>query len=137
MEASDTMKVALTVWGNRISPVFDSANMLLIAEIENARILKRDYERLKPELPADFISTLFQLKVSTLICGAISLIPANIIEDAGINIISFVSGDVETILGYFSKGISITPKFLMPGCGKMRRGCGGKKGNSRQIQGKL
>ena len=129
------MKVALTVWETRISPVFDSASMLLIAEIENARILKRDYERLNPELPANFINTLFQLGVSTLICGAISQIPANIIEGAGIRLIPFVSGDVETILRCFSCDIPITPKFLMPGCGKMRHGHGGKRGQGKSRGG--
>ncbi len=126
------MKVALTVWENRISPVFDSANMLLIAEIENKKVLKRGYERLNPEQPAYFINTMSQLGVSTLICGAISQIPANIIEGAGIKLIPFISGNVETILTHFSKGMPITPKFLMPGCGKMRHGHRGKKEWVRQ-----
>ena len=76
------MKVALTVWENRISPVFDSANMLLVAEIEDDKILKRGYERLNPELPAYFINTMSRLGISTMICGAISRTPAGIIERA-------------------------------------------------------
>jgi predicted Fe-Mo cluster-binding NifX family protein len=128
------MKVALTVWGNRISPVFDSANLLLIAEIENATILKRGYERLNPELPVYFINTMSQLGITTLICGAISQIPANIIEDAGIKLIPFISGDAETILAHFSKNMPITPKFLMPGCGKMQHGHGRKKECLRQLK---
>jgi hypothetical protein len=31
------MKMALTVWENRISPVFDAARMLLVVEIDNTR----------------------------------------------------------------------------------------------------
>ena len=38
------MKVALTAWGDRISPVFDSAHTLLIAEIKNKQIISKHYE---------------------------------------------------------------------------------------------
>ena len=39
------MKVAITVWGNRISPVFDSAQTILLAEIEQGKIIS-EYEEI-------------------------------------------------------------------------------------------
>ncbi|MFO7963687.1 MAG: NifB/NifX family molybdenum-iron cluster-binding protein [Desulfobacterales bacterium] len=110
------MKVALTVWENRISPVFDSARTLLIAEIKDKKIVKRDYERLNPELPTTYVGRMTDSGISALICGAISQVPAGIIESAGIKLIPFVSGDVEDILAHYSKGMPISPKFSMPGC---------------------
>jgi hypothetical protein len=43
------MKVAFTAWEDRISPVFDSARKLLIADIENERIVGRQYEPFNPQ----------------------------------------------------------------------------------------
>jgi predicted Fe-Mo cluster-binding NifX family protein len=38
------MKIAITTWGNRVSPVFDAAKTLLIADIENQSIHSKKYE---------------------------------------------------------------------------------------------
>lgn len=38
------MKIALTIWGNRISPVFESAQNLLIVRIENQKVIDKAYE---------------------------------------------------------------------------------------------
>ncbi|MEZ4551736.1 MAG: hypothetical protein R2860_13105 [Desulfobacterales bacterium] len=45
------MKVALTAWEDRISPVFDAARTLLIAEVENGEIVKRQHVSFFPECP--------------------------------------------------------------------------------------
>ena len=71
-EAKRTMKMALTVWGNRISPVFDAAHMLLVVEVENTKIISRRYEPFYPELPTRLALRLAEMNVATLICGAIS-----------------------------------------------------------------
>ena len=45
------MKIAITIWGNRISPVFDAARTLLVARIENRTILKKRYIPFNPDSP--------------------------------------------------------------------------------------
>ena len=45
------MKIAITVWGNRISPVFDSAQTILLAHIESGKIVEQRREFL-PRLVA-------------------------------------------------------------------------------------
>ncbi len=45
------MKAALTAWEKRISPVFDSAHTLLIAEIENGEVRDKHYEPFDPNFP--------------------------------------------------------------------------------------
>ncbi len=116
------MKVALTVWENRISPVFDSAHMLLIAEIEDAETMNRRYESFNPEISLRLVEMLKQIDISVLICGAISEAPANIITGGGIELISFIAGNAEMTLEHFAKGEPLIPAFLMPGCGKRCRG---------------
>jgi predicted Fe-Mo cluster-binding NifX family protein len=117
------MKVALTVWEKRISPVFDSAAMLLIAEIENSEVTAKYTEPFNPEMPSQLAMSLNVQDVDTLICGAISEVPADMIEAEGIKLIPFISGDVYEILNFYAKGIPIVPEFLMPGCGRGQRKC--------------
>lgn len=109
------MKAALTVWENRISPVFDAAQMFLIAEISNCMVLTTRHEPFDPEVPSRVADRLQELNVSVLICGAISEVPANMIESRSIKLIPFISGNAEDILGHYAKGLPIIPTFLMPG----------------------
>jgi predicted Fe-Mo cluster-binding NifX family protein len=110
------MKVAVTVWEKRISPVFDASRRLLIAEIENARITDRSYMIFDPGLPSNLAKTLAALDVPVLICGAVSQIPATIINAGGITLIPFIAGEVDRVLEAYAQGNSLAPAFRMPGC---------------------
>ncbi len=121
MKGEKEVKVALTAWENRISPVFDSAQMVLIAEVKNAAVVSRHYEPLDLELPLSRVSKLSKLGVKILICGAISQFFANMIEARGIRVVPFVAGDVNQVLDAHLKGLLFTPSFQMPGCGMRRR----------------
>lgn len=111
------MKVALTVWEDRISPVFDSARTLLIAEITDNEIVSRHFETFMPEMTVRLAGSLKNLHIDVLICGAISQFPAGIIENAGIELIPFVSGNAEDVLVSYANEIQMVPAFSMPGCG--------------------
>ncbi len=115
------MKVALTAWEDKISPVFDSARTLLIAEIKNAKIISRRYELFNSEMPHSLADSLGNLGVEVLICGAISEMPAKIIEARGINLIPFIGGKLEEVLASYAKENKIKSIFLMPGCGGKRK----------------
>jgi len=110
------MKVALTVWENRISPLFDCARMLLIVEAVNRTETSRHFEPFHYESPFSRAVKLSDMKIEVLICGAVSAQFANIIETYGIRIIPFVAGAVEEVLeSYLTSGLHDS-RFLMPGC---------------------
>lgn len=111
-----TMKVAITVWKDRISPVFDASRRLLIAEIENARVTDRSYVYFDPGWPADLVKTLAMLDVPVLICGAVSQAPATSILAGGIKLIPFITGEVDRVLQLYAKGSPLAPTYVMPGC---------------------
>jgi predicted Fe-Mo cluster-binding NifX family protein len=118
-----TMKVAITVWKDRISPVFDASRRLLIAEIENARVTDRSYVYFDPGWPADLVKTLAMLDVPVLICGAVSQAPATSILAGGIKLIPFITGEVDRVLQLYAKGSPLAPTFVMPGChGEINKG---------------
>ncbi len=130
------MITALTVWENRISPVFDSSRTLLVAEIEDKKISNRHYEPFNPCLPSHFADRLNALGVEVLICGAISQHPADIIEAIGIKLLAFITGNTDELLENLVKNKSIVPAFLMPGCRNRNhmKNCKGKKIIPRQSK---
>jgi predicted Fe-Mo cluster-binding NifX family protein len=110
------MKVAVTVWEERISPVFDASRRLLIAEIEDRRITDRSYVIFDPGMPSNLAKILTELDVPVLICGAVSQVPATIMTNGGIRLISFITGEVDRVLEVYAQGNSLAPAFVMPGC---------------------
>ena len=115
------MRVAFTAWEDRISPVFDSARRLLIANIENEQVIGRQYEPFNPQLISRLGEILKSMGIEVLICGAISQTPSAVIEASGVKLISFVGGKIDDILESYAKGVRIVPEFSMPGCGKQYR----------------
>ncbi len=110
------MKLALTVWEDRISPLFDTSQKLLVAEIKNAKFFNRQYKSFQTEIPLKQAGRLRELDVDILICGAISKMPLIMINSYGITLIPFITGKVEEILtAYISETLN-RPKFQMPGC---------------------
>jgi predicted Fe-Mo cluster-binding NifX family protein len=115
------LKIALAVWGDRISPVFDSARTVLIAELKNGKVIDRRYESLGPELPYTRALKLSGWGIQVLICGAISIEFARTIEVYGIKVIPFITGQAQQVLDVYVDGVSFEGSFHMPGFRKGRR----------------
>ncbi len=109
------MKVGITVWGKRISPVFDAARTLLITDIANALQVKSELVQCRPEQPEAMMRLLQDNGVNVLITGAISREPAGRIEACGIHLIPFIAGRADQVLARYIEGNSITG-YHMPGC---------------------
>ena len=129
------MIVAMTIWDHRISPVFDTARELLIAQVDGQQLLERQQENLGQQAPGLRVDRMRQLDVDTLICGAISRPLAEMLAAAGIRVIPFVAGDVEEVLAAYLNGGLPAPSFAMPGCrcGQNRR-FHGRRGKCGAMQ---
>ena len=110
------MKVALTVWENRISPVFDCAQMLFIVDIIERRATGGHFEPFHCETPFSRAAKLSDLSIEVLICGAVSNLFASIIETQGITIIPFIAGVADEVLDAYLMERLCDSKFQMPGC---------------------
>jgi predicted Fe-Mo cluster-binding NifX family protein len=116
------MKLAIPVWQDRVSPVFDVAGQLLLVEFEASEEIERRQESLPEESTEQRIHRLQNLGVGTLICGAISRPLEALLASAGIRIVSQVCGNVEEVLQAFRSGKLEDDRFAMPGCcGRRRR----------------
>lgn len=112
------MNVAITTWENRVSPVLDSAETLVIVEIRGGEIVARKTRMFHAGI-ARLVQLLCDHEVRVLICGALCLGPAALIEAHGIEVISFMAGDAEIILDRFARGEDLA-EFFMPGCRRRR-----------------
>lgn len=110
------LKIAVTIWGNRISPVFDASANLLVADIENNIVMNKTFKAISPDTPETLVSLLRHMGVTVLICGAISEKASGTIVENKIKLISFITGNTDRFLESFAHKKGIEKVFMMPGC---------------------
>jgi len=109
------MRVAIPVWGNRVSPVFDTAEYLLLVDIDNGLEQKREVLKMEDPMPLHRVGYLINHGVDLLICGAITRPLKESFNSDKIKIIPFICGNVEQIITALIKGNNINELFRMPG----------------------
>lgn len=114
-KGGNAMNVAVTVWGRRISPVVDAARTLLIVEIQQGRIVEQSVLALQSGRLDRLIQLLTERKIATLLCGALCANSAAALQDHGIEVVSFLSGDVHAALQMWVSGQDLN-ELSMPGC---------------------
>jgi len=110
------MRIAVTIWNDKVSPVFDTASRLLIIETENLNETARFKTYLYEQDIYRRCLCIQDLKVNVLICGAISRPFSMMLMSSGIKIISGISGHADDVLSAYLNDALSNPKFLMPGC---------------------
>jgi predicted Fe-Mo cluster-binding NifX family protein len=110
------MKIAVPIWNEKVSPVFDTASRLLLINKNNLSKVER-FEIYISEQDISKRCLLIQgLKVNVLICGAISRPFSMMLISTGVKIISGISGLAEEVLKAYLHGSLSNSKYLMPGC---------------------
>jgi predicted Fe-Mo cluster-binding NifX family protein len=109
------MKVAVTIWEGRISPVADLTQELLVVDIGGQSITSRHHEHFDNDSLFYRARKLDDLGVRTFICGAISGFYGALVEGYGIRLISFVHGQVDEVLDAFLNDSLVNPRFVTKG----------------------
>ena len=116
------MRLAIPTWNGRISPVFDVAERLLLVDLDEGSEVTRQEALIDETNVASRVSRITDLRVDTLICGAISRALEGRLAAAGVYVVPDTCGLVEDVLRAFSSGELTEQAFLMPGCcGRRRR----------------
>ena len=123
------MKVAFSVWNGRIAPVFDVAGTVIVREVADGKLTSDETVSISVDDAHEKINTLLNNGVSDIVCGALSMRFQVFIEDKGIKVFPFISGDIDEVCAAFVEG-RLDSSFSMPGCGK-RNGQGGGRGRGR------
>ena len=109
------MKIGIPIWGDRISPVMDTASRLLIVETDGQKEASRFETYLEVQDLPHRCFRIHGLGLDVLICGAISRPFLRRLISLGINIIHGISGHPEDVLDAYLQGILHDSRFLMPG----------------------
>ena len=110
------MRVAVPVFNGRVSPLFDTAQRILIADIADGEEVERTEHLIAGLLPRHRAKLLSEESVSQLICGAISFPMMNLIAARGISVSPNIAGYVDEVLRAYTSGTLFSPQFMMPGC---------------------
>ena len=110
------MRIALPVWNDRISPVFDTAQRFMVVEIEGNEEISRDSLFVPGIHFYDKARKLRDAGVDVLICGAISNHAMSVVCANGMRVIPWVSGNADEVLNSFRRGALMDGRFAMPGC---------------------
>ena len=105
------MRLAVPIWGDRLSPVLDVARRLLLLEVDDGRVMSRMEHDLSS---ADRAQAASQLGVTVLICGAVSLQLSRRLSAAGVVVIPNVCGAVEEVVHAYLSGVLLDGSFTMP-----------------------
>jgi len=115
------MIVAVPVFGERVSPLFDTACNILLVDLEGNEERSRRRVVIDESFPPGKISRLVKLGVNILICGGISRGLLALVENSGIRVIPWVAGEIEEVLAAFKTGELPASSFMMPGCRRRLR----------------
>jgi predicted Fe-Mo cluster-binding NifX family protein len=110
------VNAAFVSWQGRIAPLFDTSRLVHIVQ---ARPCAKPVERIEAfPNPSPISKVLFLVEwgVSSLICGAISRHVQAIAAANGIQVISYIAGDVRAVIGAWHEGRLDDPLFKLPGC---------------------
>jgi predicted Fe-Mo cluster-binding NifX family protein len=130
------MKIAIPIYGDSVSNVFDFAHRLLLVDVENGKEMNRSEIAVESKLLPQRAVQLKKLGIQVLVCGAISQELTNMVLSSGIEVLPFITGNIENVLGAYMDGQLIKSEFSMPGCrlgtrrglGRRRRGCRWQRG---------
>ncbi len=116
------MRIAVSAWNGRISPVFDTSGQVLLVDMEQGTETQRSAYALPLQDPPRRVATLTALGADVLLCGAISRPLAEMLQASGIWIVPFLAGEEEDVLAAYMSGGLPDPRYSLPGCsGKRHR----------------
>ena len=116
------IRIALSTWNGRISPVFDTAQRLLLVDVTDGQQAARSDAVLTEQAFPLRSARVKDLGVDVLLCGAVSRPLATMISASGIELLPFLAGEVEEVLAGYLAGELPSPQFMMPGCPCPARG---------------
>jgi len=114
-------RVAFSLWNERIAPVFDVARQIWIVDAADAKVLGQTGRRFSTDDPHERALRLVTLQVEQLVCGAITRGSYDALADKGIQVFSFVAGDLEQVLQAWLTDRLKDGQLAMPGCHRGKR----------------
>ena len=120
------MRIAIPIFGPRVSPRFDCAPSLLLFRVENGKVVEQGEVSLSELAPWQRLGRVQELGIQIMICGGIDGYSARLLEAQQIQVFAWIAGEAEEAIKTFLRGELKSGLSLCPGCGgkrvRMRKG---------------
>ncbi len=123
------MRIGIPVWEDRVSPVMDTAQRLVIVEVIDSRAGDRRQVDLPKMSPAGLAGAIGGAGVRLLICGAISRQLERHLCSRGVETLPWIRGTIDNVIDAFVGGQIEREGFDLPGCAGR---CGRRRQGRRQ-----
>jgi len=98
------VKIAIPLFGTRISPRFDCSQTFLVIEVEHGQSVQKQKVLVCESSPIKRIRNLAVLQIDILICGGIDAFSERQLYLHGIRVFSWITGEAEDVLCCFLEG---------------------------------
>jgi predicted Fe-Mo cluster-binding NifX family protein len=113
------MKIAIPVFHTKISPRFDQTQGFVLLETKNDSVVARENLTTKRWSVIEKMKQLVALRVDTLICGGIDRASLQYLSLNGVNIYSWVTGEIDDAVTCFLEN-RMKPGIILGKQGKMK-----------------
>jgi predicted Fe-Mo cluster-binding NifX family protein len=115
------MKIAIPLFGNRISPRFDFSPEVWIITVENGEVVNQEKIPMTNFNLPQRLDQLTSNRVNQVICGGIDGFSLNQLGSRGISVLHNIAGEAEVVFHLFLKG-RLRPGFCCEGRGRRFHG---------------
>jgi len=98
------VKVAIPRFHERVAPCFEYSATITIFTVEEGRVISQRDFALQSRVALDRVRLLRDQEVDVLICGGVQETFEEVVKARGVEVISWVSGNVEELLKRFIRG---------------------------------
>jgi len=130
------VRIGVPIWEDRVSPVLDAAERLLVVDVEGSVLVRSALRLLDGPHAARVAGTIRNAGVDVLICGAVSEEVGRLIASTGTEIVPWVTGPADEVVRAYVDGTLADARYGLPGCrrgmgARRRRGRGGRSGTGK------
>jgi predicted Fe-Mo cluster-binding NifX family protein len=108
-------RIAIPIFQNRVSPVLDTCQHLLLLDVNQGKEVSRQTVFLGEMPLAERFDIITNLGVVTVICGGVSETFANMLTGSNVLLRNGVAGEVDDVIAAFLEDRINMPRFYMPG----------------------
>ena len=119
------MSLALATYKNRIASLLESSDKFIIIQSPLYNIDESKSVAIKKNTFNELLQILKNNNVTVLICGAINGCMRQLLEAQNIQVIPWITGDIEGVVDAYHSNSLFSSSFTMPGCrrkGRFRHG---------------
>ncbi len=111
----DTIRIAIPVFNNRVSPVLDACTQISVFDYEHKNEVKRHTLWVDGFSLSERLASLAKLEVNVVICCGISDVLNKLLKSKNIRVIAGRVGEIEEVVEAFFGNQLDNECFLMPG----------------------